>query len=299
MRLRHIEIFHAVYTCKSITNAAKMLKVSQPSVSKVLSHAEITLGFKLFERVKGRLIPTDEAEMFFTEVDKVYQQILSVKKTAENIKKSDMGNITIGHTPAFGFDVLPSAIAQYYQSHSKVHFNLQIVHNSSVMQALNEKQCDLALMFSPPNFPGIKSIELSSSELVVVYPKSLVLPHSKKVRLESLTDFDFIDISTSGPLGDLLSEELEKRQLEFKTRIKVETYFIAAKLVAKDLGFSIIDKHTAMNTLSPNMEIASLDPPIHFSINILHLEKRSLSNIYKKFIDLLKEEIERVRKMPL
>ena len=53
MRLRHIEIFHAIYTTGSITNAAKLLHVSQPSVSKVLSHAEYQLGFKLFERIKG------------------------------------------------------------------------------------------------------------------------------------------------------------------------------------------------------------------------------------------------------
>ena len=61
MRLRHIEIFHAIYTTGSITNAAKILHVSQPSVSKVLSHAEMQLGFNLFDRVKGRLIPTEEA----------------------------------------------------------------------------------------------------------------------------------------------------------------------------------------------------------------------------------------------
>ena len=42
MRLRHIEIFHAIYTTGSITNAAKILHVSQPSVSKVLSTCRAT-----------------------------------------------------------------------------------------------------------------------------------------------------------------------------------------------------------------------------------------------------------------
>ena len=56
MRLRHIEIFHAVYTCGSITAAAKVLNVSQPSVSKVLAHAESQLGYRLFERHKGKIL---------------------------------------------------------------------------------------------------------------------------------------------------------------------------------------------------------------------------------------------------
>ncbi len=98
MRLRHIEIFHAIYTTGSITNAAKILHVSQPSVSKVLSHAELRLGFQLFNRVKGRLTPTEEAKILFGDVDKIYQQLRSIKNTANNIKKSEFGSIKIGLT---------------------------------------------------------------------------------------------------------------------------------------------------------------------------------------------------------
>ena len=68
MRLRHIEVFHAVYSAGSITGAAKLLNVSQPSVSKVLAHAEQQLGFQLFNRVKGKIIPTKEAERLIDHV---------------------------------------------------------------------------------------------------------------------------------------------------------------------------------------------------------------------------------------
>jgi DNA-binding transcriptional LysR family regulator len=91
MRLRHIKVFHAVYTTYPLTNAAKILHVSQPSISKVLTHAELQLGFHLFERIKGKLIPTKEAEILFGEVDKIYQQISSIKNTTRHIKKSEFG----------------------------------------------------------------------------------------------------------------------------------------------------------------------------------------------------------------
>jgi DNA-binding transcriptional LysR family regulator len=56
MRLRQIEVFHAVYSTGSMTSAAAMLNVSQPSVSKVLAHAEQQLGYLLFERCRRSIV---------------------------------------------------------------------------------------------------------------------------------------------------------------------------------------------------------------------------------------------------
>ncbi len=291
MRLRHIEIFHAIYTTGSITNASKALHVSQPSVSKVLAHAEMQLGFNLFERVKGRLIPTDEAEMMFDEVDKIYQQLRSIKNTSENIKNSDYGNISIGLTPALGFDVIPNAIAKYHSQHRKVNFNVQTLHNDAVMQALFEHKCDFAVLFSPNVTPGVKSIEFAQSELVVVYPKSFFTHCPSILSLAELQGFDFIDISDSGPLGELLWARMMKDNVPLKSFIKVQTYFIATKLVAQEIGVCIVDKYTAMGNLGENMAVASFDPPLSFPVNALYLDNRHLSKVSEAFIPFLQEEI--------
>ena len=59
MRLKHIEVFHAVMQTGSVSAAARLLHVTQPAVSRTLQHAELQLGFPLFERVRGRLTPTN------------------------------------------------------------------------------------------------------------------------------------------------------------------------------------------------------------------------------------------------
>ncbi len=291
MRLRHIEIFHAIYTTGSITNASKILHVSQPSVSKVLSHAEMQLGFNLFERVKGRLIPTNEAEMLFDEVDKIYQQLRSIKNTTDNIKKSDFGNLNIGVTPALGFDAIPNAIASYHKAHDKVLFNTQTLHNDAVKQALFEHKCDFAVLFSPTVTAGITSVELAQSELVIVYPKKW-FPHCPtKLSLEQLKEFDFIDIGDSGPLGDLLWTRMLKERVHLNSSIKVQTYFIATRLVAQEVGVCIVDKFTALGNLTDNVAVASCDPPLNFSVNALYLDNRPLSKVTESFMPFLKKEI--------
>ena len=291
MRLRHIEIFHAIYTTGSITNAAKILHVSQPSVSKVLSHAELQLGFNLFERVKGRLIPTDEAEMLFDEVDKIYQQMRAIKNTAENIKKSEFGAISLGVTPALGFDAIPNVIADYHQDYPNVTFDIQTLHNDAVLQALLEHKCDLAVLFSPNTMPGITAKTLSQSELVIVYPKEK-FPHCpNKLTLGQICDTEFIDISDSGPLADMLWARIMEENISFNAAIKVQTYFIAARLVARGLGVCVVDRFTAQGNLADNVAIASFDPPLTFNVSAVHLENRSLSKVIDEFLPYLSQGI--------
>jgi len=291
MRLRHIEIFHAIYTTGSITNAARVLHVSQPSVSKVLSHAETQLGFNLFERVKGRLIPTSEAEMMFGEVDKIYQQMRAIKNTAKNIRKSEFGNIKLGVTPALGLNVVPSAVAEFHKKHTNVNFDIITVHNDSVMQSLLEHKCDLAVLFAPKSRPNISSIELSKSELVIVYPKEKFPQCPDKLTLKQLEECEFVDINDSGPLGDLLWSRMMEEHVFPKSSIKVQTYSIATKLVEQGIGLCVVDKHTAQSALSENITIASFDPPLTFTINALHLDNSRLSIVVDDFLPVLLDKI--------
>lgn len=291
MRLRHIEVFHAIYTTGSITNAAKLLHVSQPSVSKVLSHAELQLGFKLFERVKGRLFPTTEAEMLFDEVDKIYQQMRSVNNTAENIKRSGYGSIRMGVTPALGFDVIPEAIVNFLKDFPTVNFEVKTVHNDEAMQALVEHKCDFALLYAPKEMAGVAAAKCADSELVVMYPKSWFDDAPTHLTLEALAGREFIDISDSGPLADMLWARILEENIQFSSHMKVQTYFIAARMVTKGLGFCVVDKSTAMANSSEHIAIASFAPQLKFDIDLLHLENRAIAKVVEEFIPYLKGAI--------
>jgi hypothetical protein len=95
MRLRQIEVFHAVYSCGSITQAAKILNVSQPSVSKVLAHAEQQLGYVLFERLRGKLVPTPEANVLFAHAAEVAASLDRLRQVAGNLQGMEQGRIRL------------------------------------------------------------------------------------------------------------------------------------------------------------------------------------------------------------
>ncbi|WP_156455466.1 LysR family transcriptional regulator, partial [Sphingomonas sp. CCH5-D11] len=91
MNLRHIEIFHAVYVNGSVSAAARALNVSQPSVSKTLRHAETLLGFDLFQRIGGRLVPTEDAHNLFADVAEIQERVRALREAGRNMRTGGGG----------------------------------------------------------------------------------------------------------------------------------------------------------------------------------------------------------------
>lgn len=291
MRLRHIEVFHAIYTSGSITNAAKLLHVSQPSVSKVLSHAEMQLGFQLFKRIKGRLIPTNEAALLFEEVDKIYQQLNTIKDSAENIKNKEIGRISLAISPALGFDVLPKAVGEFRQQHSEVTFDIKTLHNDQLQKHLIRHNSEMAIMFAPEKISGLEQMIFGEGEIVAVYPKKLIPEQPKVISLEKLLEFPLVSIWDSGPLADLVWKQLKLKNLKAKDVVKVQTYFIAVNLVKHGVGVCLVDEFTAKSQESELLAIAKLENPIHYPIKGLYLEKRPLSHATQDFIESFKKAL--------
>lgn len=95
MNYRQIEVFHAVMETGSGTAAARVLNLSQPAVTKIVRHTESQLGFALFHRVKGRLVPTDHAVALQPDVERVFDEVLSVQQSIEDIRSARTGSLSI------------------------------------------------------------------------------------------------------------------------------------------------------------------------------------------------------------
>src|SRR6185312_15896307 len=109
MRLRYIELFHAVLNTGSLTGAAKLLNISQPAASKALQHAEHQLGFALFSRVRGRLQPTQEALLLRHRVEKIIQELHDLQRLTANIGRAESYPLRVTCTPTLAQALVPDA----------------------------------------------------------------------------------------------------------------------------------------------------------------------------------------------
>ncbi|QJQ32589.1 LysR family transcriptional regulator [Sphingomonas lacunae] len=287
MRLRQIEVFHAVYSNGSISAAARSLHVSQPAVSKVLRHTESQLGIRLFELVRGRLVPTDEAHALFREVDEVFQRISSLQLATSNLRKSGAGHLRVGAVPSLGLDIVPAAVAGFRAQHPDVTFDIKTLHHHDMLRALYERECDLAIAYAPPVQPRLEQQLLTQAQLVLVAPRGRFDSGDGLVDLTRLDGIDMIGVTTSGPIGAIVADALALAQVEPREVASVSTYYVAAALVRHGVGVAIMDEYTGRAMANQSIDVLPLSPATPFGVHAVWLEDRPLSKLGVRFVKLV------------
>lgn len=284
MRLRQIEVFHAVYANGSISAASRALNVSQPAISKVLRHTESQLGIRLFELVRGRLVATDEAHALFREVDEVFGRIVSLQATAANLRNSGAGHLRIGVVPSLGLEVAPAAVAAFRSKHPGVTFDIKTLHHSDVLRALYERECDLVIAYELPDQARLKIEPLATASLVLISRPGNFPPGTKALAMEDLEGREIVSVSGSGPIGDKINAALARAEVAVHEIVSVSTYYIAAGLVRFGSGIAIVDQFTARSMVSQDLDLIQLAPKMQFAVEAAWLEDRPPSRLGIDFI---------------
>lgn len=284
MKLRHIEVFHAVYVTGSVSAAARALHVSQPSVSKTLKHAEDQLGFHLFDRISGRLMPSEKGVKLFAEIEPIYTQISELGRFTANLRNTKAGHLRFAMTPAFGLEIGPVALAQFAKTHPNVTIETETLHANQVVKALLDESIDMGLVFDAPRSPGIQKSTIGESGFVCIAPNNVKLPPGDVLAIENLRTLPLITLNQKSVLGQILArrfEEAFKGQLE--SHIVVETYHLAKRLVKQNAGIAIIDAITALSGDSSGLQIRKISPAIDIKVDIITRLNQPMTKLASEF----------------
>ena len=292
MRIRQIEVFHAIYTHGSISAAARALGVSQPSVSKTLRHAEDNLGFPLFQRARGRLVPTDEAHALVREAGDLFDRLASLQQTARNLSQAGGGHIRLGIVPSLALDAVPQAMAQFRRDWPRVTFEVHTYHHDDLVRSLIERETDIAVTYTPPSHPRMTCTLITKGELVVFCPTGTFGQVDGRLPLDRLADRELIGVAATGPIGDVLTRAARDRGIAYREAVSVQTFFIAARLAQLEGGVTVVDEFTARACQSPGFIWIRADPPLEFTISWVTLEDRQPSKAARQFLRTLGEVLE-------
>ncbi|APC89245.1 TPA: LysR family transcriptional regulator [Vibrio parahaemolyticus] len=292
MNLRQLEVFYAIMQAGTVSGAARLLHVSQPNVTRVLAHTEQQLGFALFERVKGRLVPTQEAKALLPEAEKVYQQLGQFRSLTNKVKQGTQ-HLRVGAPPVLAAHLLAPTVALLSKEHG-ISFELLTANRDELCSGLLKHELDVAIAFGEETPPAIMGHVLLKENLALIAPKSAAIPAEKTVILEELISHDLpiIGLDSRDPLGLLLHQTLSARDEHYQHAITVRSYSAAAELVKHQAGFAIVDPWTAKQYRQDDaVSVHALEPNMSFSVSILFAEHTPQSIATKQFITALKQQM--------
>ncbi len=292
MNLRQLEVFYAIMQAGTVSGAARLLHVSQPNVTRVLAHTEQQLSFALFERVKGRLVPTQEAKALLPEAEKVYQQLGQFRSLTNKVKQGTQ-HLRVGAPPVLAAHLLAPTVALLSKEHG-ISFELLTANRDELCSGLLKHELDVAIAFGEETPPAIMGHMLLKENLALIAPKSAAIPAEKTVILKELISHDLpiIGLDSRDPLGLLLHQTLSARDEHYQHAITVRSYSAAAELVKHQAGFAIVDPWTAKQYRQDDaVSVHALEPNMSFSVSILFAEHTPQSIATKQFITALKQQM--------
>lgn len=290
---RHIEIFYNVYKYKTLTNAAKILNVSQPALSKSLQYSEHKLNLKLFTKQSGMLVPTPEADLLYKNAEKINLSVKEFNQIASNLSTSPSNFIEIGVTPSLGTAFLPEILAQFSQLEPDIKFNIHNSQSHELMDKLHDFSHDIVICYNPPKFKQYKQIILQKGEMVfIVAADNSNYMNKSEISLKELSKEPLIKIRNVFEIEDDFSVEqmLEQKDIQPDWIARTETFHVAKKMVEKGIGSSIIDSITAQSGRTNKIKILNLRPTIKFSICAIQNPNKPSSVAVKRFVQFLRSQ---------
>lgn len=281
MRLRHIEVFNAIMLTGSVSSAARLINVTQPAVSRVLAHAEMQLGFALFQRIKGRLAPTTEAQTLYPHIAKLFSQLDEVQRLANTLKLGHReGELHIVSVLALSYEVLPRALKQFREQHPQVVVTIDSLHSPQIFSALALQEADVGFVFNAMAHPSLALEPLAEGHMVCIAPKGMLAPKWLKAGAVSLADLEnlpVISLDVGDPIGISLSQACIQAGVGFESQVKVQTYHAALALAHYGLGIALVDACTAVSADRTKVDVVALEPHIVVPIAALRPLNRPTS----------------------
>ncbi len=187
MTLRHLNIFITVYEERNMTNAAKKLYMTQPSVSQAIKELEEYYEEVLFDRFPRTLYPTEAG-------NEVYQhasQIMSVfDKSKDRVHKKE--KIKIGANITVGATMIQQYVKSFEQLYPDVKVLVSINNAGYLLGLLLKNELDMVLIEERELDPHLTYEVFFQDRIVLLANNQHPLTRSKNLHLCDIANEDFL-----------------------------------------------------------------------------------------------------------
>lgn len=283
MNLRQLDVFRSIMAEGSTVSAAARLRVSQPAVSKLLKEIEAAIGFALFQRVGGRLLPTPEARSLFEQIDRMEVGLERINRLIGDLRESKRGRLSIVAMPLMLNRQVPDLICRFLGDHPGVDVTIRSHDVPRRFHSVAIGEVDIAIEIARRNHDDINIESLIDLELACVMPRDHKLATRTFITEEDIADEKVIlmrNVMLGPPNYDDNDDFYPNR---IGRCITVSESVLAFELISRGAGIGVVDLLTIRDLRRDNVAVAKFIPKIEFNVALLTSSRWPASKVAKEF----------------
>lgn len=290
MNQRQLLAFRATVVLGSITAAAKELNVSQPAVSRLVSDLESSLGFPLFVRQTGRLVPTPEALEFYREVDMMFYGLDRLKQVGEEIRTLSRATVRFATLPMLSFEVIPLSVKRFRERYPQARVRQDVFNSARVVELVASHQLDLGVAQNQKRRDDIEVLSSHQARCVCVLEPDHPLAGSSRLTPLHLRDEPLIVLARHTVSASYITNAFADYGIEPCIVAESQPSFAAASMAAKGCGIAIVDEVTAL-AMGNKVAVVPFVPEIPFEIQVMKPKDMPLSLAAEALLIQIEAEI--------
>lgn len=284
MELNHLKYFFIVAREKSFTRASKVLRVQQPTISKMVRNLEGQLGGALLERHQRGVHLTPLGSEVFQICEDVFGKIDEIRTFSELHKGECEGALAFGATDSVCSYLVPKALGQFLRENQKVRPSVFAGSSNLISNEILDNRIEFGLSFTSPEFAGFQTSELLRIPFQLVIATDAI--KSLATRRSFIISRD-IDYPKSRPFPVL--EMLRKAKVRVETVISSNNLDAQKQLVKEGLGVALLPGFMVKAGLQKgNLTVLSPKKEFSYSLKMIHRKGKILSKSALVFLETFK-----------
>ncbi len=292
MELNHLKYFYTVAKEGSFTRASRVLRVQQPTLSKMVRLLEEELSLVLFDRHKKGVRLTPAGQEVFLNCEQIFNQVDEIRSRSSYLKSELGGPLAFGATDSVATYLIPSYLNEFLKLHPKVVPSIFSGSSNLVCEEIRSEKIDFGIFFTVPDQQGFEIKQLA------VVPFHLVISSAhvqNKTTLQTLIISRDIDYPKRRlfPVMEMLKKNQVSLVENLKTAITCNNLDAQKEMAKQGLGVALLPEFMVLSSFQ-NGNLTAFLPKKKFSysLNLVTRKGKVLSQNALRFLELVKQKVQ-------
>lgn len=298
MQIQSLKVFSDLAETESFTKAAQINGITQSAVSQQIGSLEKQFETLLIERSKKKFRLTREGNVLYEYSKQIIQTYDSLLNHLQEIKDVVSGTIRVATIYSVGLHELPPYMKRFLKEYPTVNVHVEYRRSNQVYDDVLSNVVDLGLVAYPIKDSRLELIPIRNDRLVLICHPDHACAQSDKIQLSSLEGLNFIGFEPDIPTRKGIDKILKTFGVQVNVAMEFDNIETVKRAVEIDAGVSIVPLGTVTQEINKQtltcVEIA--DDTFFRPLAVVHKKSKVLSPAMKEFMNILKEDLEKVFK---